>query len=181
MPSPVRSASFAVAPLGKLPRVLLLVILLIAPIGIVLAGFFGPDGQHWALAAILAGVLASYAVLLKFLLRRSITLEPDHLAIVASFYTRRQPLASIKLDSARVADLRETKELRPFLKTNGMALPGFMAGHFRNRKKVRVFALITAPRVLFLPLDDGSAMILSPQSPSELLNALKSQRHIDDH
>ena len=90
----------------------------------------------------------------------------------ATFYTRRVALGAIDVDSARILDLREHPENKPLLKTNGYAVPGLMAGNFRDRKRRKVFCLVTAPSVVVLPLDDDSRMLLSPARPAHLLRSL---------
>lgn len=49
-----------------------------------------------------------------------------------------------------------------------------MSGHFRMRGGGKAFCLLTDySRVLVLPLRDGSMLLLSPEHPRALLDALK--------
>ena len=80
---------------------------------------------------------------------------------------------ALQLDQARVVDLAEHGSLKPVVKTNGYGMPGFLSGHYRMRDRRKAFCLLTdASRVLYLPLRDGSVLVLSPEKPRELLAAL---------
>lgn len=111
--------------------------------------------------------------------RRSVTLERGVLVVRATFYTQRIPIGQLVLEQARVVDLREHTELRPRLKLNGYALPGFQAGHFRAGlfspgRHQRLFCLVTDPRrVLALPERSGRTVLLSLEQPQALLDALR--------
>lgn len=107
--------------------------------------------------------------------RRSVVLAGGMLEVRAAIYRERIPIADIDLASARVVDLAERTELRPVIKTNGMSLPGFSAGHFRLRGKLaKAFCLLTdRRRVLWLPLHNGKdQLLLSIERPQALLDAL---------
>ena len=109
--------------------------------------------------------------------RRSVTLADDTLEVRAAMYRERTPIAAIDLVRSRLIDLSERTELRPLIKTNGMSLPGFSAGHFRLRGKLaKAFCLITdRHRVLWLPLHNGKDhLLLSVERPQALLDALQA-------
>lgn len=119
----------------------------------------------------LTGVVVSLAYL-----RRRITLGAGGLVVRSTFYTRTVALGSLRLERARIVDLAEHGELKPAVKTNGYSLPGFRSGHFRMRDGGKAFCLVTdSSRVLALPLRDGALLLLSPEHPSALLDALKQQ------
>lgn len=128
-----------------------------------------------ALPALLV-VLLVLAILLLAMKRRAVELRDGILDIRAAMYRKRVATAELDLQRARIVDLEERTELRPLLKTNGMSLPGFHAGHFRLRDKFgRAFCLLTdRRRVLWLPLRDGkNQLLLSLQQPQALLDALR--------
>jgi hypothetical protein len=106
--------------------------------------------------------------------RRRIAIEEDALVVVSTFYRRRVAVASLDLAQARIVDLAEQPQYKPGLKTNGYGMPGFQSGHYRLGGR-KAFCLITdASRVLYLPLRDGSALLLSPEQPRALLEALQA-------
>lgn len=168
---------FCVAPPGKSVRVFLSLFTLVIPLMIIVAMAAVPDLRPppavfaFAVTAIVAVAGALFAVIR----RRAIRLGDGQLQIRATLYSRSVPLASIDLDSARVIDLREHPENRPLLKTNGLAVPGLAAGNFRDRKRRRLFCLVTAPRVLSLPLHDGTRVLISPVRPAQLLARIRER------
>ena len=166
---------FAVAPLQSMVWPLAILLMVVLPVGIVVAVMFGPQQQampvaaRWMLLLALLGVSAALAMLR----RRRITLDQGVLVVAATFYTRKAPLATLDLAQARIANLDEHTELRPGLKSNGYSLPGFQAGHFRLRNRAKAFCLLTTQqRVLVLPQRDGGYLLLSPEHPQALLDAL---------
>lgn len=165
------------APVSSVTWWLLLLILLIGPLVIGVVYLTSASAREQTLALGLT-MLANLAIVLSLLLaarRRSVTLDGAILDIRATFYRRRIPLADIALDQARVIDLREHPEFRPWLKTNGFALLGFSAGNFRDRRKNRLFCLITDSKVLLLPLVDGRRLLLSFRRPAAALQHLVSR------
>jgi hypothetical protein len=106
--------------------------------------------------------------------RRRITLDQGELVVVSTFYRRRVAVASLQLEQARIVDLAEHPRFKPGLKTNGYSMPGFQSGHYRLGGR-KAFCLITdASRVLYLPLRDDSVLLLSPEQPRALLEALQA-------
>ena len=106
--------------------------------------------------------------------RQRILLDNRELQVQATFYSRKLPADAIDVDKARVVSLDEYTEYKPGLKTNGFALPGFQAGHFRLRNLSKAFCLVTdRSRVLVLPLRDGGLLLLSPTRPADLLARLR--------
>jgi len=163
-----------VAPAGKAARVFLGLFTLVMPLAIVVAMAAFPELRPApaAFAVTVILIVAVAAGLLVASRRRSIRLDGDRLEVKATFYTRRLALDDIDVDSARILDLREHPENKPQLKTNGFAVPGLLAGSFRDRKRRKVFCLVTAPRVVVLPLGDGSRMLLSPARPGQLIEEI---------
>lgn len=164
---------------GKMPYLTLGGLLSIAPIAIAIAslGGFSSEIPVERLPAVLGLVLlieVPIAVLLIWLsTRRRVEIVGGHLEILAAFYRRRAPLGDLDLDRARVVDLREKRELRPRLKTNGFGLPGFAAGHFRDATGRKLFCLVTQPRNVLIPIADGSALLLSAARPGDALDRLR--------
>lgn len=164
------------APLRKHSRVLLALFIVVLP-GIAIVAVLAtadqspPGAGAFAAAAVTAALIA---MLLLVTARRGLALENDGLVLRATLYTRRLALDEIDLDGARIVDLREHPECRPLLKTNGLAVPGFAAGNFRDRRRNKLFCLVTAPRVVILPLKDGRRVLVSPAHPARFLDRLRA-------
>lgn len=107
--------------------------------------------------------------------RRKVVLSESGLDIRATFYRKQVALTAIDLERARVVDLREKRELRPRLKTNGFSLPGFAAGHFRDAGGHKLFCLVTRPVVVWLPLADGARVLLSAARPAAALESIRKR------
>lgn len=107
--------------------------------------------------------------------RRRIQLQNGELVVTSTFYRRRTAVSALQLDKARIVDLAEHTELKPGSKINGYGMPGFQSGHYRMGGRRKAFCLITdASRVLYLPLRDDSVLLLSPEQPRALLDALNA-------
>lgn len=120
-------------------------------------------------------LILSVGIPLLALRRRRIRLDGRELCVAATFYTRRIGADALDLDHARIVDLAEHTELKPALKTNGFNLPFFQAGHYRLRNRAKAFCLLTGrERVLVLPQRDGRLILLSPEQPQALLDALRA-------
>ena len=164
------------APVQSMVWPLAILLMLVLPVAIVIAAAFGsrqpmPGSALAALSVVLLLMLAALA-LLK---RRRIALEDGVLVVAATFYTRKTAVTALDLAQARIASLDEHTEFRPGMKTNGYALPGFQAGHFRLRNRAKAFCLLTTQqRVLILPQRDGAFLLLSPERPQALLDALRT-------
>ena len=168
---------FTVAPPGKAARVFLTFFTVVIPLMILvaMAAFpeFRPPPAGFAVTALV--IVSIAGLLLVASARRSIRINGDVLEIKATFYSRSLALSSIDVDAARVIDLREHPENRPLLKTNGYAVPGLVAGNFRDRRRNKLFCLVTAPRVLRMPLKDGSLVLASPAHPDRLLDSIRKR------
>ena len=157
---------FPLAPLQSMVWPLAILLMLVLPVAIVIAAIFG-SRQPMPGSAV-----AALSVVLK---RRRITLEDGVLVVAATLYTRKTAVTAFDLAQARIASLDEHTEFRPGMKTNGYALPGFQAGHFRLRNRAKAFCLLTTQqRVLILPQRDGAFLLLSPERPQALLDALRT-------
>lgn len=151
--------------------------LLAALLAIPLAIIVVTTGHPSAMPAFAFGVLviaATAGITFWGLARRNVTLDGRLLVVRAALFTHRLDAGDLELDRARIIDLDERTELKPILKTFGMALPGFKAGWFLLRNRGRAFCLLTTHRrVLWLPTRAGKALLLSLERPDTLLDALR--------
>ena len=170
--------NFAVPPPGKPAMAFAWILGAGFPLGIaVLLVSMARDGAIPPLLVLAGQALVAATVLLVLLplWRRRVAFDGRRLRVESTYYTREAPIAEFDLDGARVVDLRERTELRPLLKSNGYALPGFHSGHFRLRDwKRRAFCLVTDPsKVLALPHADGRVWLLSFEHPQAVLDILR--------
>ncbi len=135
-----------------------------------------PDNPVPWWVVVLFGTALLPAGLLSTLAHREIHLEGDTLVVAAALiFVRKVPIRDLALDKARVLDLDEHTEFKPMLRFGGFGLPGFSAGHYLLRNRSRAFCLLTTRRnVLLLPQRDGKVILVSPEKPQALLDALRT-------
>jgi hypothetical protein len=167
----------ALPPLGKPPIVFAVLVGGLLPIAIAVGVMLQVSAEKISPALMLvlqAAVAATSLTIVLPMWRREAAFDGKHLRVKATFYTRQSALSEFDLAAARVVDLREHTELKPALKTNGFAVPGLQAGHFRLRDKRKAFCLLTDPaRVLCLPHADGRVWMLSLTHPQAVLDILR--------
>ncbi len=106
--------------------------------------------------------------------RRRIVIAGRELRVTAAWYSRKTSIDALDLEHARIVDLAEHTELKPLLKTNGIGLPGFRAGHYRLRNRAKAFCLLVGSEpLLALPERDGTMLLLSVDQPRRLLERLR--------
>lgn len=168
---------FRIPPLGKGPVLFALCLGGLLPAGIAAFAISQVRSGELAPAMLLViqlVVAVSVLAVVLPMLRREVSFDDRRLRVKATFYTREARLDELRLDEARIVDLREHTELRPLLKTNGFGLPGLSAGHFRLRDRRKAFCLVSDPaRVLVLPHVDGSLWLLSFDNPRAVLSVLR--------
>lgn len=96
------------------------------------------------------------------------------LSIKGGMYGRNIPRDDLLLSEARIVDLSRERELQPWLRTNGVGLPGYGAGWFKLRggKKALLF-LTERRRVVYLPTRAGYSALLSVVDPERFIEALR--------
>ncbi|HJT99461.1 MAG TPA: PH domain-containing protein [Rhodanobacteraceae bacterium] len=111
--------------------------------------------------------------ILHMLRRIAVRLDGDALAIDAGAARRRFPLATLRAGGVRIVDLAAHAELRPFLRTWGIGMPGLASGWFRLRNGGKAFCILTRrERVAVLRADDGTWILLSLADAAPLRAAI---------
>ncbi|MFT3762583.1 MAG: PH domain-containing protein [Pseudoxanthomonas sp.] len=109
-----------------------------------------------------------------WVLHRRISIKDGSLVVAAGIGSRKQAIAGLALDKARILDLDEHTGFKPMLRLFGAGLPGYRTGHYLLRNRARAFCLLTCnERVLVLPQLDGKLILLSPENPQALLEKLR--------
>ena len=114
--------------------------------------------------------------------RHRLSVDAGGIEVVTTLYRNRVPLQELELDAARVIDIDEYPERRPFFKTSGVAMPGFRSGWFHTRKLKKEFiATAGGKRLLWLPTTRGYALLLQPRNPKALLDRLLELKEQHTH
>ena len=96
------------------------------------------------------------------------------LTIRSTVYGRSVPWASLDTEQARVVNLRESPDLQPTVRTNGLGLPGYQAGWFRLRRAGKGLLFVTDPsRVVAIPTREGYTLLLSVGEPGAFVESLR--------
>jgi hypothetical protein len=167
----------ALSNLGKAPIVLAVLFAAVLPIIIAVVALLQVGSGELSPVVMLAiqGLIAvlTLGVVLP-MWRREATFDGERLRVKATYYTRQALVSDFNLDQARAVDLREHTELKPLIKTNGMAMPGLLAGHFGLRDGRKAFCLVTdRSKVLALPHADGRIWLLGLEHPQAVLDILR--------
>lgn len=122
--------------------------------------------------ALLSGLFVGLWLMMR---RHRLVLDADGLEVTTTFYRRRLAWPELRLEAARVVSLGERPELRPSLKANGYALPGFRSGWFRTRSLSKVLAATAGgDRVLWLPTTQGYDLLLQPRNSQATLERMRA-------
>lgn len=166
---------FAVPPPPAYAWLLLILLGGVIPVGLLIGMHavkmpMNGEGLAWV------AVLTALAGLLLSMRRRVVLLQDGVLEVRAAFYRKRVAVTELDVERARIVDIAERTELRPAVKTNGISMPGYHAGHFRiYRRLEKAFCLLTdRRRVLWIPLREGGQLLLSLERPQALLDALRT-------
>jgi hypothetical protein len=102
---------------------------------------------------------------------------PDAVLIHAPFYGRRLPKSILKLDQAKVLTREADFHERRLGRSNGVGLPGYRVGWFRNGQSGEKALLFVTDlqKVVNVPTTEGYSLYLSADNPAELLAALKEK------
>jgi hypothetical protein len=146
-------------------------------VGALVALHLSPGGAPaFTSLLVLPPILVIAAVLHVFMHRQRAWVEDGVLHVVSTFYHRRIPLADLDLERARVLSLLEQPQRKPWLRTNGFAIPGMISGWYRTRDWRKVFAAYGDPsRVLCIDTGDYLLM-LGAKSPTGALDTLRRAR-----
>lgn len=145
------------------------------PIGETLWGT-GDRGSDALIATLVVAMLTGAIALFldRMLKRHRLQLDAGALEIITTFYRQRIAFPDMQLAAARVVRLDERPELKPWLKSNGYALPGFRSGWFRMRNRHKAFvAASDGERLLWLPTTRGFDLLLQPHDAQRLLDRLR--------
>ena len=135
----------------------------------------GPVWFFLGLSVFLLALVALFGYLTYSSRHARCEVSADGLRIAGDLYGRRIPLEALRLDGARVLDLRRDKEYQLKWRTNGAGLPGYSAGWFKLRNGEKSLAFVTdKQRVLYLPTSRGYSLLLSLAEPEALLEALRT-------
>jgi hypothetical protein len=169
---------FPTLPAGRFATAFPLAIGGLLVLGGIVAAVAAPAEPRVLLAALAPlGVVVPLFITLAWALRHPRVSLQDGLLQVGRVPRVRVAAKDVDLDAARTVDLTRERDLDPILRLMGTRLPGYRAGWFWLRNGQRAFVLVTDPRrALLLPRRGGAPLLLSPERPDALLDALRRAR-----
>ena len=172
---PAPQAAFTIPPIGTPAKAVLAAIALTTlTLGVVVLLQPIPLWVRLSGGVILFAVSGVLGYFLYGGLRGTAIVGADAIRLNVPVYGRSIPTASIDKAGVRVITFGSSPHLRPRLRTNGMSVPGYHVGRFRLRNGSQAFATLTAMDrdVVYVPLLDGTAVLLSVEDPKGFAGAL---------
>ena len=131
----------------------------------------------WVSLAVAVGLFAVSGLLAYFLyggLRGTATVGTDAMRLHVPVYGRSIPRASIDKAEVQVITFASSPHLRPRRRNNGMSVSGYHVGRFSLADGTRAFVALTAMdrEIAYVPLTDGTAVLLSVEDPKGFAAAL---------
>lgn len=172
---PAAGDSFPITPIAA-PAKAVLAALACMTLALAIAALLLPT-PLWIRLAVAVGLLALTGLLAYFLIggsRAKTIVSEDVLRLDIPVYGRSIAGASVDKAGARVITFSSSPQLKPRLRTNGMSVPGYHVGRFSLANGSRALVALTAMdrEVAYLPLVDGTAVLLSVRDPKGLIAAL---------
>jgi hypothetical protein len=97
------------------------------------------------------------------------------LRLTGDLYGRTIPASDLRGGAAHRININETGDLQPVRRTLGTGLPGYRAGWFRLRNGEKALLYVTdATKVVYIPTRLDYSVLLSPEDPEGLLNAIRT-------
>lgn len=143
---------------------MLLAFAFVLPLTLVATAVAFTGGHSWRPLVIVATMLTPVSVLgCILLLQNSVSLEDGVLNVRAFGFYRATIEAPIEVVArSRVVPLASLDAFTPKLRTNGVGLPGYLAGWFELRNGSRAFVLVqgSSPVRIFESVLDGGGHLL---------------------
>ena len=137
------------------------------------------SGTAWAffggISLLFIGLSALMLLLGWGITRGGFEISTEGLRLRGAVYGRMIPSSSLELGAARRIDFRVEPDLRPRLRTNGIGLPGYLAGwvKLRNGEKALTF-MSDRSYVVYIPTTEGYSLLLSVAEPDRFLSRLRA-------
>ena len=135
-------------------------------------------GKAWVflggIAALMLGITALILLMVWGAMRAGFEISPEGLHARGIVYGRKVPHSSLLLERARHVNFRVDPDLRPRVRTNGIGLPGYLAGWIKLRNGEKALAFLSDhSRVVYIPTTEGYSMMLSVGDPEIFLSRLR--------
>jgi hypothetical protein len=175
--------TFQIAKPGKGVTVFIIGLILFTLIPVVSVAYTACDDNSMG-AAITCGVLVFLVDALMVWFGWSAhnikyVIDKEGISITGCLYGRKISRSSIFAKGFTITDLKSQSTYRPGMRTNGIGMPGFMAGWFCLKNKQRGLLFVTdRSKVVCIPTQEYM-LLVSVENPVEFLDALKKTWNIE--
>ena len=168
-------ATFTIPPIGT-PAKMVLAALVLTTLALAIVALLPPI-PLWVRLGVAVSLLAVSGLLAYFLyggLRGTAIVGADAMRLNVPVYGRSISRGSIDKAGVRVITFGSSPHLRPRLRNNGMSVPGYHVGRFSLANGSGAVVALTAMDrdVVYVPLLDGTAVLLSVEDPKGFADAL---------
>ena len=120
-------------------------------------------------------VLAFFAYIVYSAKKISVNLSPQALQIKGAIYGRTINRENLLVENAKTVNMKTERDYKVSWRTNGIGLPGYSVGWFKLKNKDKALLFVTdRTRVVYIPTNQGYAVLLSVRQPDEFLQTLQS-------
>ena len=137
------------------------------------------SGTAWAFFVGISLLFIGLAVLMVLfgwgISRGGFEISPAGLKLRGAVYGRMIPSSSLEVGRARRVDFYAEPDLRPRRRTNGIGLPGYLAGWVRLRNGEKALTFVSdRSQVVYIPTTEGYSLLLSVTEPDQFLSRLRA-------
>ena len=158
--------------------------LAITIMGLIVVALLGLGGLLWlgAFASVTTRVIgvgllvmaALFALYAYLFTRASLRIEVDEVVLDVPLYGRTIRREEVLSAGVRELNLLDDSDHAPVIRTNGIGLPGFLVGWVKLRDGTKALTALTdKTAVVYLPLSNGTAALVSVDDPARVVAALR--------
>jgi hypothetical protein len=135
----------------------------------------GALGYLGVIGLVMLGLLLLFAWFSYSSRNTQFAVSSEGLRISGTMYGRLIPADRIRKEQIRPVDLTLEPDLNPKWRTNGIGLPGYLAGWFKLRNGEKALLFVTDKNhVVCIPTTDGYALLISVPDPARFMESVKT-------
>ena len=124
-------------------------------------------------AALVLLLAAAFGLLLYRTYGSNVILDGESMSLNVPLYSRTVPYGMIDVEGVSIIDDPDNAALSLAIRTNGVGMPGYLLGSFRTSGGRRAFVALTdRSKIVYVPLTDGSTILLSVENAEDLVRRL---------
>ena len=137
----------------------------------------GSGGAMWSilvLALLMGGLVAMFGWFAWSAKNTRFEVTSDALSVVGAMYGRSIPIDQVDTENLKIVNMRKDRDYALTIRTNGVGLPGYLAGWFRTQGRGKALAFVTdVTSVVYIPTRLGYCVLLSTPDPERLIGSIR--------